>query len=324
MALVIEMEAVGGPEVLRAVDANVGAPGAGEVQIRQATIGVNFIDIYHRIGLYPLPRLPAVLGVEGAGTITAVGAGVTSVQIGDRVAYAGVPPGGYAELRCLPQARVINLPDDISERVAGSTLLRGLTAHMLMHKVHLVAEGQFILVHAAAGGLGQLLTRWAKLLGATVIGTVGSASKIAMAEQAGADRVVLHTSADWPAEVKAFSEGRGVHVAYDGIGGATLGRTFASVRPFGLVASLGQAAGEIPPLCVDELGPVRSISLSRPSVVAYTSDPALYRPAAADLFAALRDGLTNPIGAEYPLHEAARAQADLEAGRTTGSVVLLP
>lgn len=324
MPLAVKMESIGGVEVLTPVELDVPPPGPAEVQVRQAVVGVNFIDIYHRIGLYPLPKLPAVIGVEGAGLVEAIGSDVTTVRVGDRVAYAGVPPGAYAEVRNLPEGRVVKVPADISDRVAGSTMLRGLTAHMLLHKVFPIVPGQFVLVHAAAGGLGQLLTRWAKRLGATVIATVGSDQKAAIAQAAGADKMCLHTASDWPAVVKAFADGRGVHFAYDGIGGEMLARTFGCVRPFGTVASLGQAAGAIPPVRVDELGPVRSISLSRPSVVAYTSDPALYRPAARDLFAALSDGLVSSVGAEYPLRDAARAHTDLEAGRTTGSVILLP
>ncbi len=324
MAVAIEMRAVGGPEVLKAVDIDVSLPGPSEVQVRQSVIGVNFIDIYHRIGLYPLPMLPAVIGVEGAGVVEAVGSSVSSIRAGDRIAYAGVPPGAYAEVRNLPERRVVKLPDDISDKTAGSSMLRGLTAHMLLHKIFPIGEGQSVLVHAAAGGLGQLLTRWAKRLGATVIATVGSDAKVALAQAAGADKVLLHTAPDWPMSVKELTDGRGVHFAYDGIGGETLARTFGSVRPFGMVASMGQAAGSIPPIHVDELGPVRSISLSRPSVIAYTNDPTLYRSAASDLFSALRDGLTNFTGAEYPLRDAARAHRDLEAGRTTGSIILVP
>jgi NADPH2:quinone reductase len=324
MSLAIEMRAIGGPEVLTLVDVDVPPPGAGEVQIRQTVIGVNFIDIYHRLGLYRLPRLPAVIGVEGAGVVEAVGADVSGVEAGDRVAYAGLPAGGYAERRNCPVTRIVKLPDAISDRVAGSAMLRGLTAHMLLHKVYPLCAGDFLLVHAAAGGLGQCLTRWAKRLGATVIGTVGSEAKIGVAEAAGADLVLLHTAADWPEAVKRASDGLGVHLAYDGIGGETLARTLSTVRPFGVAASMGAAGGPIPAVEVDQLGPVRCISLSRPSVIAYTNDPALYAPATADLFAALADGLSGTVGAEYPLREAARAHADLEAGRTTGSVILLP
>ncbi len=324
MTISIQMQRVGGPEVLVAIDEDVPDPGPGEVRIRQSTIGVSFVDIYHRTGLYPLPKLPAVLGVEGAGVVDAVGAGVVDLHAGDRVAYAGTPPGGYAEVRNIPRARLVPLPDDIPERVAGSTMLRGLTVHMLLRKVHPVAEGDFVLVHSAAGGLGQMLTRWAKRLGAVVIGTVGSKAKITPARAAGADAVLLRDRSDWPAAVRELAAGKGVHLAVDGIGGENLSRTLTTIRPFGTVASMGQAGGAIPPVRVEDIGPARSASLSRPSLMAYANDPALYVPAAGELFAALRDGLVNPIGAEYPLREASRAHTDLEAGRTTGSVILQP
>lgn len=324
MNLVIEMQAVGGPDVLRAVDREVPPPGPGEVRLRHSVIGVGFVDIYHRTGLYPLPSLPAVPGIEGAGVVEAVGDGVATVRPGDRVAYAGVPPGAYAQIRNIPEARVVRLPDSLSERSAGSAMLRGITAYMLLHKVFALRPGQFVLVPAAAGGLGQFVTRWATRLGARVIGTVGSPAKRALAEAAGAEAVFLHSAPDWPDAVRDRAEGLGVHLACDGIGGAAFERVLSCVRPFGMVASLGQAGGPIPPLDVAALGPVRSISLSRPSVIAFSKDPALYRPAAAELFAVLADGLASPIGAEYPLSDAAQAHRDLEAGRTTGSIILLP
>jgi NADPH2:quinone reductase len=251
-----------------------------------------------------------------------VGADVSELAIGDRVAYAGFPLGAYAEVRTMPASRLVRLPDAISERQAGSTMLRGLTAHMLLHKVYPIKAGDWLLVHAAAGGVGQIVSRWARRLGVHVIGTVGSEAKIAIARQAGAETVLLHSAANWTDEVRRLADGKGVHLAIDGIGGAMLAQTLATVRPFGIVASLGQAAGPIPAVDIAALSSPRSIGLMRPSVLAYANDATLYRQGAADLFAALADGLTNPIGAEYPLADAARAHADLEAGRTTGSVIL--
>jgi NADPH2:quinone reductase len=193
---------------------------------------------------------------------------------------------------------------------------------MLLHKIYPVAPGDWVLVHAAAGGLGQIITRWAKRLGAHVIGTVGSQAKIAQARAAGADEVLLHAESAWTDQARGIAGGKGVHLAIDGIGGGMLAQTLGVVRPFGIVASLGQPAGPIPPVRVEDLGNARSIGLMRPSVIAYANDPDLYRRGSADLLAALADGLTNPIGAEYDLRDAARAHADLEAGRTTGSVIL--
>jgi NADPH2:quinone reductase len=305
------------PRELAATD-----PGPGEVRIRQSTIGVNFVDIYYRKGLYPLPPGQSVLGLEGAGVVEAVGPDVAGLREGDRVAYTGHPLGGYAEVRTLPASRLVLLPDGVSERVAGSTMLRGLTAHMLLHKIHPLRAGDWVLVHAAAGGVGQIVTRWARSLGGRVIGTVGSEAKVATAREAGAEAVLLHTAADWVEETRRIADDKGVHLAIDGIGGTMLSRTLATVRPFGVAASLGQPAGPIPPIRIEELSAPRVIGLARPSVLAYANDPDLYQQGARDLFAALQAGLINPVGAEYPLEEASKAHADLEAGRTTGSVIL--
>ena len=322
MPIAVAMIGPGGPEMLQPIDVPVPDPGPSEVSIRQTVIGVNFVDIYYRSGLYPIAALPTVLGFEGAGTVDAIGDGVMRLHTGDRVAYTGMPMGAYAEIRVLPEARLIKLPEAITERVAGSTMLRGLTAHMLLHKVYTVRPGNWVLIHAAAGGLGQIATRWAKRLGANVIGTVGSEAKIAQAQAAGADEVLLHTLPTWADKARAITDGEGVHRAVDGIGGAMLSQTLGTVRPFGIVASLGQPAGPIPPVRVEDLGFARSIALMRPSSMAYANDPELYRRGSADLLAALQDGLINPIGAEYELRNAAKAHADLEAGRTTGSVIL--
>lgn len=322
MSMAMVIKGPGAPDVLQAIEMSVTDPRPGEVRIRQSVVGVNFVDIYYRTGLYPLSAYPAVLGFEGAGTVEDVGQDVTSLQPGDRVAYHGIPLGAYAEVRVLPESRLVKLPDSISDRVAGSTMLRGLTAHMLLHKVRAVQPGDWLLIHAAAGGLGQLLTRWAKRLGAHVVGTVGSEGKVAQAKLAGADEVVLHSQNDWVERTRAIAEGEGVHLAVDGIGGGMLAQTLGAVRPFGVAASLGQPAGPIPPVRVEELGFARSIALVRPSSIVYANDPELYRRASADLMTALQSGLVNPIGAEYQLLDAARAHADLEGGRTTGSVIL--
>ncbi|CAH2602134.1 2-haloacrylate reductase [Rhodovastum atsumiense] len=324
MAQEIHLIAPGGVEQLRLAEREIGPPGAGEVRLRQDAIGVNFIDIYHRIGLYPLPHLPAVPGVEGAGVVEAVGEGVTSVVPGDRVAYVGAPVGGYASERLLPAARVVRLPDGIDTRTAAAAMARGLTAHMLLHRVFPVRPGTIVLVHAGAGGLGQMLSGWAKRLGAVVIATVGSEAKIEVARQAGADHVLLHGDPGLEAAVKQLAGGVGVDVAYDGIGGTMLRRTLGCVRPFGVVASLGQVAGPIPPVAVEDLGPRRSISFSRPSVMAYANEADAYPLAAAAVFDVIAAGLCVRVGAEFPLAAAAEAQAALEAGRTTGSILLIP
>lgn len=323
MDTVVRLTGVGGVDNLEVVQVPAEQPAPGMVRIRHAAIGVNFIDIYHRIGLYAL-SLPAVPGVEAAGVVEALGDGVTGFSIGDRVAYAGAPVGAYATARTLPAGRVIRLPDDIAFRTAAASMLKGLTAHMLLTRTYPVAAGTTLLVHAAAGGLGSMLVRWAKHLGATVIGTAGSAAKADVARAYGADHVIVGRNADLAAEVAALTGGIGVDYTIDGIGGDMLVRSLACTRRFGTVASIGQAAGPIPPLAVEEIGPARSLSLARPSVMAYAADEATYRPAAAALFAAMCNGIVAEIGGEYPLGDAARAQADLEAGRTTGSLLLIP
>lgn len=320
---IVKLMAPGGVEQFRQEPQTPAEPGAGEIRIRHDAIGVNFIDIYHRTGLYPLPY-PAVLGVEGAGTVEAIGEDVTTLSIGDRVAYAGAPVGAYASTRLLPAHRAIALPDGISASVAAASMLRGLTAHMLLTRTYPVGPGTTMLVHAAAGGLGAILVRWAKHLGAIVIGTVSTQEKAELARAHGADHLVVGRDADIVREVCDLTGGNGVDVAYDGIGGPMLLKTLDCVRPFGMIASIGQAAGPIPPMPVEALGPRRSLSLARPSVMAYSADPAIYPVAADALVSAMLAGIVAAVGAQYALAEVATAHADLEAGRTTGSVLLIP
>ncbi|MGB9098559.1 quinone oxidoreductase family protein [Erwinia sp.] len=322
MSVAIVISQPGGPEVLKAIKMVLNKPGPDEVQIKHEVIGVNFVDIYFRSGLYLQPSYPVVPGFEGGGTVTAVGHNVRTFSPGDRIAYTGNPMGAYAEFRNIPASRAVKLPDGVDTRTAGSSMLRGLTAHMLLHKVRNVKAGDWILVHSAAGGLGQIVTRWATMKGARVIGTTGSAEKVKIAQAAGAAEVLLHTDTAWPDAVREIAEGRGVHLAIDGIGGILLSSTLSVVRPFGIVASMGQPAGPIPPVRVEDLGFARSIALIRPSSIAYADNADLYRKGAEDLIAALQNGLENPVGAEYALTDAAKAHADLEAGRTTGSVIL--
>jgi NADPH:quinone reductase len=322
MNLSIAMTAAGGPENLQAIKSELPAPAPHEVRLRHTAIGVNFVDIYQRLGLYPVPALPAVLGVEGAGIVEAIGSDVTNIRIGDRVAYAGLPIGGYSESRNIPANRLLSLPGAIADRIAAAAMLRGLTAHMLLHRVYPVQKGTVLLVHAAAGGLGLIITQWARRLGATVIGTVGSRAKADLALSHGLDHAVLYRETDFVSEVRRLTDGAGVDAAIDGIGGGTLMRTLDAVRPFGTVISVGQAEGPIPPIAVSELGPRRSLSLARPSIFAYAGDLTSYRSAAEALFAELERGLRVEVGAEFPLAEAAKAQAQLEAGKTTGSILL--
>ena len=312
----------GGPDRLTVETFTPPSPGAGEVLLRQTAIGVNFIDVYHRSGLYPLPG--GVPGVEATGIVEAVGDGVGALAAGDRVVYGGPPVGAYAEMRVIAADRLHLLPAGLSDDVAASTFLKGLTAHMLLTRVFPVTPGTRILVHAAAGGLGVILTRWAKRLGAEVFGTVGSAAKADLARAAGADHVIAGRDSDFPAFIAGLTDGRGVDFAIDGIGGSTLEKTFAAVRKFGMVASIGQAAGPIPPVDVTALGPIRSIALSRPSVMAYSAEADTYRTAGQAVLDAMASGLTATLGQTYALKAAATAHADLEGGRTTGSLLLCP
>lgn len=323
MADIVRLKAPGGAEQLELAQIELPPPAAGEIRLRQTAIGVNFIDIYQRLGLYALPdaKIP---GVEAVGVVSAVGADVNGLNVGDRVAYAGAPVGAYASERNLPAWRAVKLPGSLSDEVVASSFVKGITAHMLLNRTYPVVSGTVLLVHSAAGGLGQLLTRWASDLGATVIGTVGSEAKADIARRAGARDVIVGRDADFARIVGELTEKRGVDVAYDGVGGATLAKTLGCVRPFGVVASIGQAAGPIAPVNVDDLGPRRSLTLARPSVMAYLNETETYHLAAKAVLAGIEDGVLSVAGQSYPLSKAARAHADLEAGVTSGALYLKP
>jgi NADPH2:quinone reductase len=313
----------GGAEQLEAGRVAVAPPAAGEVRVRQQAIGVNFLDVYHRNGTYPLPQLPATLGVEGAGVVEALGPGVTGFAPGQRVAYTGLI-GAYAAVRNLPVERLVAVPDDIPLDAVAGGLLRGLTAHMLFAHVRELRAGDTVLVHAAAGGLGLVLTQWASALGARVIGTVGNRAKAALALAHGAERVVLYREEDVVAAARDFSGGRGVDFAIDGIGGATLLRTFDAVRPYGMAASVGQAGGSIEPVDLMQIGKPRGIAFSRPSVMQFVTDINRYHEGAQATLARLAAGLRVPVGLDLPLARAAEAHAAMEAGQTSGAVLLRP
>ena len=323
MATAMRLKAPGGADQFERVTIALPPPQPDEIRIRQTAIGVNFIDIYQRSGLYPLPP-PAIPGVEAVGLVTAVGANVTSPRVGDRVAYAGAPVGAYVSERNLPAWRAIHLPDSVSDASVASVFVKGITAHMLLQRVYPVGPGTVVLIHSAAGGLGQLMTRWARHLGATVIGTVGSDIKAETARNAGAQHVIVGRDADFARAVADLTDARGVDVAYDGVGGDTLSKTLQCVRPFGVVASIGQSAGAIPPINVDDLGPRRSLMLARPSVMAYLNSREDYRNAADAVLAAAQEGILRSEGKAYRLNDVAQAHADLEDGRSTGSLYLVP
>jgi NADPH:quinone reductase len=324
MILAVRIHSPGGPEALVPERIECPVPGPGEVLVRHAFIGVNFVDVYHRKGLYPLPPYPGIPGVEGAGIVEAVGEGVTGFGLGDRVAYAGLPPGGYAEARTIAVERLVKLPGAIPLRSAAAMMLRGITARMLLTDVCPIRAGDTVLVHAAAGGLGLMVTQWAKRLGARVIGTVGHTDKAELALAHGLDHAILYRDEDFVTAARDYTDGKGVSFVIDGIGGESLLRSFEAVKNGGVIASVGQAAGEAAP--VDDAWASRypCVRLVRPSVLVYVADPAKYRAAVDDLFAMAADGLRVCIGAEYPLSEAARAHADLEGRRTTGSILLVP
>ncbi|MBB3315717.1 NADPH2:quinone reductase [Rhizobium sp. BK181] len=322
MDKVVTLLAPGGIEQLQVSEQAPQTPAADEICIRHDAIGMNFLDIYHRRGLYALPAYPAILGVEGAGTIEAVGSAVTDLKPGDRVAYAGAPVGAYAATRLLPAARAVRLPDNLPSKVVAASMLKGLTAYMLLTKTYRVGPGTTILIHAAAGGLGSILVRWAKHLGATVIGTVSSEEKADLARGYGTDHLIVGRDADLVAAVEALTDNGGADVAYDGIGAGMLAKSIASVRPFGVVATIGQAGGPIPPVAVDALRPGKS--LTHPSIMAYITDTSAYLTAAEIVVKMLASGITATIAREYALEEAAEAQQFLEAGRAAGSLILVP
>lgn len=295
-------------------------PGKGELRIRHDRVGVNFIDSYYRTGLYPLAE-PCVPGVEGVGRIEALGEGVSGFDLGQRVAYCA-QPGAFATTRLLPAWRALPLPDHIGSDVAAASMLRGMTAHMLLSRVFPVVRDSRVLVHAAAGGLGGLLTQWAKALGAFVIGTVSTTEKAAIARWLGADHVIVGRASELADEVDAITDGQGADYAIDGIGGTRLRQTMASVRADGTVASIGQAAGSIPHMSVAEFSPRRTVRFARPSIMAFAADPKAYREAGEALLAMLERGIAVEHDKTYPLAQAAAALSDLESGDGTGAKLL--
>jgi NADPH:quinone reductase len=325
MPKAILIHETGGAEVLRFEQYDPGTPGPGEALVRHEAVGVNFIDIYHRTGLYPLPRLPAVIGMEGAGIVEAIGKRVSEVSVGDRVAYAGLPPGAYAEVRVIPAHRLVVLPQNISMRQAAGMMLRGMTARYLLHGCHRVKPGDTILIHAAAGGVGILVCQWAKHLGATVIGTVGSQEKAAIARSNGCDHPILYREQDFTSRVKEITEGRGVDVVYDSVGRETFMKSLDCLRPLGTMVSFGQSSGTVPPFDLGILSAKGSLFLTRPSLMTYTARREDLLAHAGDLFEVVESGTVKvQISTTYPLADAASAHSDIESRRTTGSTILIP
>ena len=317
----IRIHQTGGPDVLQWEEVPVGEPGPGEVRLRQEAAGLNFIDVYHRTGLYPQP-LPFIPGVEGAGVVDAVGEGVADLRPGARVAYAG-PIGGYAEERLIAADKLVKLPDAVSTDQAAAMMLQGLTAHMLLRSVYPVKHGDTILIHAAAGGVGLIVCQWAKALGATVIGTVGSDEKAELARAHGCDHPIVYTRQDFVVEVDRITSGEKLPVVYDSVGRDTFSRSLDCLRPRGVMVSFGNASGPPDPIAPGVLAQKGSLFLTRPTMYHYTSTRPELEAAAGELFELVGSGQVKiEIKQRYPLRDAAQAHRDLEARATTGSTIL--
>jgi NADPH:quinone reductase len=323
MAKAIRVHAYGGPEVLTYEDVEVPQPGPGQVRLRQTAVGVNYIDVYFRTGQYPSSP-PFVLGNEGAGIVTAVGEGVTRFKVGDRVAYAGTI-GGYAAERVIDEKILVSVPDGIDDVTAAAMMLKGLTAQYLLRRTFAVKAGDAILLHAAAGGVGLIVSQWAKHLGCTVIGTVGSEEKAKLAREHGCDHVILYRREDFPARVKEITTGEGVEVVYDGVGRATFPASLDCLKPFGTFVSFGAASGPIEAFNIGLLAQKGSLYATRPTLFTHTARREILESMAADLFSVVAAGHVKiPVHATAPLREAAAVHRALEGRETTGATVLLP
>jgi NADPH:quinone reductase len=324
MSSAIRFHETGSPEVLRWETLEVPPPLQGEARVRHHAVGLNFIDTYHRSGLYPVP-LPSGLGLEGAGIVEAVGSGVTEVAPGDRVAYAGGPLGAYAHVRNIPADRLVRLPERISFEQGAAMMLQGLTAQYLLRRTYRVQPGDIILIHAAAGGVGLIVCQWAKALGATVIGTVGSEAKAALARAHGCDHPILYLRENFAQRVRELTGGKGVPVVYDSIGKDTFMDSLACLQPLGMMVSFGSASGAVPPVDIGILARMGSLFLTRPTLFTYTAQRGDLVNMAADLFEVVEKGAVRiEVNQRYALADAARAHRELEARQTMGSSVLLP
>jgi NADPH2:quinone reductase len=325
MSKAIKIYETGGTDVMRWEDFDPGPPAAGEVLVRHEAVGLNFIDVYHRTGTYPLPSLPAIPGMEGAGIVEAVGEGVTEVAAGDRVAYAGLPPGAYAEARLIPAHRLVKVPDAISAQQAAAMMLQGMTACYLLRGCYDVKDGDTILIQAAAGGVGLIVCQWANHLGATVIGTVGSEAKAELARAHGCHHTILYNEEDFAERTREITGGKGVDVVYDSVGQATFMKSLDCLRPMGMMVSFGQSSGLVPAFDPGLLSAKGSLFLTRPTLMTYTAERDALLTHARDLFEVVQSGAVKiEVRQTYPLAEAARAHQDLEARKTAGSSILLP
>ncbi|MBL8520758.1 MAG: quinone oxidoreductase [Betaproteobacteria bacterium] len=324
MTHAIRIHEHGGPEVMKWESVEVGAPGPGELRIRHTAVGLNYIDTYHRSGLYKIP-LPSVIGREGAGVVEAVGAGVSEFAVGDRIAYASAPIGAYAEARLLPAERVVKIPPGVSDAQAASMMLKGMTAQYLLRRTYPVRAGDTILFHAAAGGVGLILCQWARHLGATVIGTAGGAEKMALATAHGCNHVIDYRREDFVARVAEITGGKKCAVVYDGVGKDTFLKSLDCARPRGMVALFGNASGKVEPLDLALLAAKGSLFVTRPTLDTHVASRADLVETANDLFGVVASGAVKiEVNQTYALKDAAQAHRDLEARKTTGSTVLLP
>lgn len=320
----IRFEKTGGPEVLQWQDITLAKPGPGEVRLRHTAIGLNYIDTYHRSGLYPVP-MPSGIGLEACGVVEILGEGVKGFKVGDRVAYGSGPIGAYAEARNIPVARIIKIPKAISDETAAAMMLKGMTVRYLLRETFKVKRGQTILLHAAAGGVGLILSQWAKALGVKVIGTVGSDDKIAIAMAHGCAHVINSRTEDVAARVREITKGKGVPVVYDGIGQATLEASLDSLQSRGLLVSFGNASGPVKAFDLGQLAAKGSLYVTRPTLFNYTASDEDFKATATDLVEMVKSGKVKiPVNQRYALKDAAQAHSDLESRKTTGSTVLLP
>jgi NADPH2:quinone reductase len=325
MSKAIRIYAYGGPEVLRWEEVTVGDPSPNEVRIRHTAVGLNFIDVYHRTGLYPLPSLPSSLGLEAAGVVEAVGSAVSGLTAGSRVAYASPPVGAYAEVRLMPADRVVSLPEAIDDHTAAAMMLKGLTAWYLLRRTYKVQPGDTILVHAAAGGVGLILCQWAHHLGATVIGTVGDAAKAEIARAHGCQHTIIYSQDNFVQGVKDITGGQGVAVVYDAVGKAVFMDSLDCLQPMGMMVTFGNASGPVPAFEPALLSAKGSLFLTRPSLMHYTARREELVAGATELFEVVTSGAVKiAVHQTYPLADTAQAHRDLEARKTTGSTLLLP
>ena len=324
MVKAIRIHRTGGPEVLSLDTIELPPPGPGQARVRHTAIGVNFIDTYHRTGLYPLP-LPHVIGAEAAGVVEAVGPGVAHVKAGDRVAYAGRPPTGYAEAANVAADRLVRVPEGISDEVAAAAMLKGLTVWMLVRRIHAVKPGEPVLYHAGAGGTGLIAMQWLRAIGARAIATVGSDEKAALARANGASETIVYTREDFVARVKELTGGAGVPVVYDSVGKSTFEGSLACLAPLGLMVSFGNASGAVPPFDIGQLAARGSLLLTRPTLFSYTARREDLEEGARELFAMIGSGKVRfDVKHRWPLAQAAEAHRALEGRGTTGSIVLVP